>query len=292
MQCVLIRYLSMSLFLSLDLNFTQHFNQSKSFRIFGVNMNISDAVPHGLNRTHEFHRQYGVNAILPEINWNTIFQSTQLKDVHLQALDRIYESVVPLALQVFDELKFDVFSPAAYHPQGLGLFDKLADQENKLIETLELDSQDLSDHVRHQIWSMLLRGGAVLVFKAWLGKVKTGENTLDTAQFDEISDLLFIKTEPNLLAQRLHVNAQADYDHIFLMYGNDVYLDRFNTLETAALFVDLSVYDAAFLSLRDDRVADYLMYKGYVTQDQIDDLQCALNPLFCNDVTPKQDCLA
>ena len=255
-------------------------------------MNISDAVPHGLNRAQEFHRQYGVNAILPEIDWKTIFPSTQLKEVHLQALNRIYESVVPLALQVFDELRFDVFSPAAYHPQGLGLFDKLSNQENKLIATLEIDSQDLSEHVRHQIWSMLLRGGAVLVFKAWLGKVKTGENILDTARFDEISDLLFIKTEPNLLAQRLNVNAQADYDHIFLMYGNEVYLDRFNTLETAALFVDLSVYDAAFLSLRDDRVADYLLSKGYVTQDQIDDLQCALNPLFCNDITPIQVCLA
>ncbi len=76
------------------------------------------------------------------------------------------------------------------------------------------------------------------------------------------------------------------------MYGNDVYLDRFNSLETAALFVDLGVYDAAFLSLRDDRVAEYLMSKGYVTQEQIDELQCALNPLFCADLTPKQDCIA
>ena len=32
--------------------------------------------------------------------------------------------------------------------------------------------------------------------------------------------------------------------------------------------------------------------KGYVTQDQIDDLQCALNPLYCDSLTPKQDCLA
>lgn len=42
------------------------------------------------------------------------------------------------------------------------------------------------------------------------------------------------------------------------MYGNDIFLDRFNSLETAALFVDLGVYDAAFLSLRDDCVAEYL----------------------------------
>ena len=76
------------------------------------------------------------------------------------------------------------------------------------------------------------------------------------------------------------------------MYGNDVYLDRFNSLETAALFVDLGVYDAAFLSLRDDHVAAYLKSKGYVTADQIDELQCALNPLFCTDLTPKQNYIA
>ena len=139
---------------------------------------------------------------------------------------------------------------------------------------------------------MLLRGGAVLVFKAWLGKVKTGENILDMTQFDELSDLLFIKTSPTTLAARLKIDAHADYDHVFLMYGNDVFLDRFNSLEAAALFVDLGVYDAAFLSLRDDRVADYLKSKGYVTHEQIEDLKCALNPLGCPDQVSKQDCLA
>ena len=255
-------------------------------------MNISDAVPHGLRKTQEFHRQYSANAILPEIQWQAIFPHTALKDVHLQALESIYQAAVPLALQVFDELKFDVFSHPAYHPQGLGLFDKLSQQEQKLIAALESESRNLNDAVRHQIWSMLLRGGAVLVFKAWLGKVKTGENQLDMTQFDEISDLLFIKTSPHTLAQRLDVDAQSDYDHIFLMYGNEVFLDKFNSLETAALFVDLAVYDAAFLSLRDDRVADYLKAKGYVSQDQIDDLKCALNPLGCPDLISNQDCLA
>ena len=94
------------------------------------------------------------------------------------------------------------------------------------------------------------------------------------------------------MASHLKVDTHANYDHIFLMHGNDIFLDRFNSLETAALFVDLGVYDAAFLSLRDDRVADYLKAQGYVTQEQIDDLQCALNPLYCEDLTPKQDCLA
>ena len=255
-------------------------------------MNISAAVPHGINRAQELHRQYGANSILPEINWQDLFPHSALNPVHLQALEHIYQSAVPLALQVFEELKFDIFSPAAFHPQSLGLFDKLAQKESQLIQILANDSQSLNDETRHQIWSMLLRGGAVLVFKAWLGKIKTGENRLDMTQFDEISDLLFIKTPPASLAHTLNVNPQADYDHIFLMYGNEVFLDRFNSLETAALFVDLSVYDAAFLSLRDERVADYLKAKGYVSQDQIDDLRCALNPLGCPDLMGKQDCLA
>ncbi|RKG38867.1 hypothetical protein [Acinetobacter rongchengensis] len=255
-------------------------------------MNISESVPHGIHQTQQFHRQYGANAMLPMIDWQDIFKQTKLQDAQLQALNTIYQSAVPLALQVFDELKFDVFAPAAFHPQGLGLFDKLAQQEEKFVQRLEDECDCLNNEVRHQMWSMLLRGGAVLVFKAWLGKVKSGQDTLDMTQFDELSDLLFIKTSPTTLAHRLGVNPQADYDHIFLMYGNDVFLDRFNSLETAALFVDLGVYDAAFLSLRDDRVADYLKSKGYVTQDQIDDLKCALNPLGCPDLVSKQDCLA
>ena len=255
-------------------------------------MNISQTVPHGLDRTQQFHKLYSANAILPEIHWQTLFPNSKLKEEQLQALDTLYQSAVPLALQVFDSLKFDVFSPAAYQPQGLGLFDKLAQQEGKLIAALQSESENLNEHIRHQIWSMLLRGGAVLVFKAWLGKVKTGKDALDMTQFDEISDLLFIKTAPKQLAQHLNVDPNADFDHIFLMYGNEVFLDRFNSLETAALFVDLGVYDAAYLSLRDDRVEDYLKIKGYVTQGQIDDLKCALNPLGCPDLMAKQDCLA
>jgi len=255
-------------------------------------MNISEAGSHDVDQWQQFHRQYGVNALLPEIQWTELFKPSHLKDIHIQALNTLYQSAVPLALQVFDELNFDVFSPAAYKPQGLGLFDRLAEQEDKLIQSLKTESKDLSDQVRYQIWSMLLRGGAVLVFKAWLGKVKTDENMLDTTQFDELSDLLFIKTPPFELAKRLGVNAYANEDHIFLLYGSDVYLDRFNSLETAALFVDLGVYDAAFLSLRDDSVAEYLKEKSYVSQEQIDDLQCALNPLFCTDHTPRQSCVA
>ena len=255
-------------------------------------MNISQVVPHGTDKNQQFHRQYGVNALLPSIEWQSVFAHSPMTDTHIQALNALYQSAVPLALQVFDELHFDVFAPNSYKPQGLGLFERLAEQEEKLLKRLETESQNLSPEVRHQIWSMLLRGGAVLVFKAWLGKVKTEKNSLDTTQFDELSDLLFIKTAPAELAKRLHVQSDSQQDHIFLMYGNDVYLDRFNSLETAALFVDLGVYDAAFLSLRDDRVAEYLIAQGYVSEEQIEELQCALNPLFCTDHTLKQDCIA
>jgi len=227
----------------------------------------------------QFYRQYSANALLPELNWQNIFVQSNLDDTHLKALNTLYQAAVPLALNVFHELNFDVFAPAAYQPQGLGLFEKLALQEQKFLDVLETESAHLDHETRHQMWSMLLRGGAVLVFKAWLGHVKDGENQLDKSQFDELSDLLFIKTRPEQLAQRLNIDST-------------VFLDHFNSLETAALFVDLGVYDAAFLSLRDDRVAEYLIAKNYVTQEQIDDLQCALNPLYCDSLMPKQDCLA
>ncbi len=242
--------------------------------------------------SQQFFRQYSANALLPQLNWQNIFVQSNLDDTHLNALNTIYQAAVPLALNVFHELNFDVFTPTAYQPQGLGLFEKLAQQEQKFLDVLETESAHLDHETRHHMWSMLLRGGAVLVFKAWLGHVKGGESQLDKTQFDELSDLLFIKTRPAQLAQRLRVDANGMLDHIFLMHENDVFLDHFNSLETAALFVDLGVYDAAFLSLRDDRVAEYLKSKGYVTQEQIDDLQCALNPLYCDSLMPKQDCLA
>nr|WP_212749703.1 hypothetical protein [Acinetobacter haemolyticus] len=243
-------------------------------------------------RSQQFYRQYSANALLPELDWKAIFVQNKLNDAHIRALDTLYQTAIPLALKVFDELNFDVFAPAAYQPQGLGLFEKLAQQEELFLNTLETESAHLDEETRYQMWSMLLRGGAVLVFKAWLGHVKAGANQLDRTQFDELSDLLFIKTRPEQLAQHLKIRSTAEFGHIFLMYENDVLLDHFNSLETAALFVDLGVYDAAFLSLRDDRVAEYLKANGYVTQEQIDDLQCALNPLYCDSLMPKQDCLA
>ena len=253
---------------------------------------MNSSHPTSEHTSQQFYRQYSANALLPELDWQNVFAQSKLNDTHLRALNTIYQAAVPLALNVFHELNFDVFAPAAYHPQGLGLFEKLAQQEEKFLNILETESAHLDHETRHQMWSMLLRGGAVLVFKAWLGHVKTGGSQLDKTQFDELSDLLFIKTRPQQLAQRLKVDSGATLPHIFLMYENEVFLDHFNSLETAALFVDLGVYDAAFLSLRDDRVAEYLKAKGYVTQEQIDDLQCALNPLYCDSLMPKQDCLA
>lgn len=255
-------------------------------------MKLDESIAQLPAQTQQFHRQYGANALLPSIDWTRMFKYSKLGDTQIQALETLYQHAVPLALQVFDELHFDVFEPYAYKPQGLGLFERLAEQENKLIESLEAEAEDLPAKTRHQIWSMLLRGGAVLVFKAWLGKVKNEEDCLDTTQFDELSDLLFIKTCPHELAEHLQVDPNSTDEHVFLMYEDEVYLDRFNSLETAALFVDLGVYDATFLSLRDDRVAEYLISKGYVTQEQIDELQSALNPMFCTDVTQKQDYIA
>ncbi|MEK5769632.1 hypothetical protein VXE29_02965 [Acinetobacter variabilis] len=255
-------------------------------------MKLDESIAQLPTQTQQFHRQYGANALLPSIDWAQMFKYSKLDDTQIQALETLYQHAVPLALQVFDELHFDVFEPYAYKPQGLGLFERLAKQENKLIESLEAEAEDLPAKTRHQIWSMLLRGGAVLVFKAWLGKVKNEEDCLDTTQFDELSDLLFIKTCPHELAEHLQVDPNSTDEHVFLMYEDEVYLDRFNSLETAALFVDLGVYDATFLSLRDDRVAEYLISKGYVTQEQIDELQSALNPMFCTDVTQKQDYIA
>lgn len=255
-------------------------------------MKLDESIAQLPAQTQQFHRQYGANALLPSIDWARMFKYSKLDDTQIQALETLYQHAVPLALQVFDELHFDVFEPYAYKPQGLGLFERLAEQENKLIESLEAEAEDLPAKTRHQIWSMLLRGGAVLVFKAWLGKVKNEEDCLDTTQFDELSDLLFIKTCPHELAEHLQVDPNSTDEHVFLMYEDEVYLDRFNSLETAALFVDLGVYDATFLSLRDDRVAEYLISKGYVTQEQIDELQSALNPMFCTDVTQKQDYIA
>ncbi|BCT90473.1 hypothetical protein [Acinetobacter variabilis] len=255
-------------------------------------MKLDESIAQLPAQTQQFHRQYGANALLPSIDWAQMFKYSKLDDTQIQALETLYQHAVPLALQVFDELHFDVFEPYAYKPQGLGLFERLAEQENKLIESLEAEAEDLPAKTRHQIWSMLLRGGAVLVFKAWLGKVKNEEDCLDTTQFDELSDLLFIKTCPHELAEHLQVDPNSTDEHVFLMYEDEVYLDRFNSLETAALFVDLGVYDATFLSLRDDRIAEYLISKGYVTQEQIDELQSALNPMFCTDVTQKQDYIA
>src|SRR5690606_11098850 len=125
---------------------------------------------HGLNQAQQFHRQYGANALLPSIDWAQIFKYSKLNDAKYQYMETLYQSAVHLALQVFDELHFDVFEPYAYKLQGLGLFQRIAEQDDKLLQSLEAETADLPVQSCHQIWSMLLRGGAVLVFKAWLGK--------------------------------------------------------------------------------------------------------------------------
>lgn len=252
-------------------------------------MNIN--TQQNLHAVQSLQRQYAENALLPTIDWQALFQQQKLTSAQITALDTIYQSSIPLALTVFKRLNFDVFSPAAYHPQGLGLFDQLAKQEERFLQILSTMADDLDHETRHQIWSMLLRGGAVLVFKVWLGLVKTGQLTIDLSQFDELSDLLWIKTKPEQLAKQLRVDSEANYEHIFLTFEDQVFLDRFNCLETAVLFSRLGVYDPVFLSLRDETVAEFFLAQQLVTKEQIEELQCALNPLNCADQTIKQDYL-
>lgn len=236
-------------------------------------------------------RQYAENALLPSIDWQALFSHQALSKAQLIALETIYQSAVPLALTTFKRLNFDVFAPAAYQPQGLGLFDKLAKQEDRLLNMLAEYCDDLEHEVRHQIWSMLLRGGAVVTFKAWLGLVKTGQLSVDLTQFDEVTDFLWIRTHPEQVAKTLRVDADAEHEHIFLIYEENIFLERCNCLATAEMFSKLGVYDPVFLSLRDEKIAEYFLSRGLVSQEQIDELQCALNPLNCDNLVPRQDYL-
>ncbi len=62
-------------------------------------------------QTQQLQRQYGVNVRSPEIHWDRLFQNSKLKAPHLQALNTLYQTAVPLALQVFEELNFECVSP-------------------------------------------------------------------------------------------------------------------------------------------------------------------------------------
>ena len=236
-------------------------------------------------------RQYAENSMLPSIDWQQLFSQQSLSPSQVLALEHIYQTAIPLALTVFKRLNFDVFSPAAYHPQGLGLFDQLAKQEERLLQILAETTQDLDHETRHQIWSMLLRGGAVLTFKAWLAFVKTGQFDVDLTHFDEVSDLLWIRTHPEQVAQILRVDPLAELEHSFLILGENVFLERCNCLATAELFCKLGVYDPVFLSLRDEKIAEHFISKGLVSAEQIEELQCSLNPLYCDTLETKQDYL-
>lgn len=236
-------------------------------------------------------RQYAENSLLPSIEWQVLFAQQPLTPAQTLALETIYQSAVPLALTTFKRLNFDIFSPAAYHPQGLGLFDQLAKQEDRFLNILADYSEDLNHETRHQIWSMLLRGGAVLTFKAWLGLIKTGQLNIDLTQFDEVTDLLWIKTHPEQVAKILRVDPSAELEHIFLTHEDNIFLERCNCLATAEMFCKLGVYDPVFLSLRDEKIADHFIRQGIVSAEQIEELQCALNPLHCDQVATKQDYL-
>jgi hypothetical protein len=60
-------------------------------------MSISETGIYDLDQSQQFYRQYGVNALLPEIQWTELFKYSRLDDTHIQALDTLYQSAVPLA---------------------------------------------------------------------------------------------------------------------------------------------------------------------------------------------------
>ena len=244
-----------------------------------------------ISSVQNLQRQYAENSLLPSIDWQTLFSQQQLTNAQVIALETIYQTAVPLALTTFKRLNFDIFTPATYHPQGLGLFDQLAKQEERFLNILADQCTDLDHEVRHQIWSMLLRGGAVLTFKAWLGLVKSGQLSIDLTQFDEVTDLLWIRTHPEQVAKTLRVDPEAEIEHTFLIYNENIFLERCNCLATAELFSKIGVYDPVFLSLRDEKIAEYFISRGLVSVEQIEELQCALNPLNCDTLVSKQDYL-
>ncbi|XID74807.1 hypothetical protein ACF3NA_09910 [Alkanindiges sp. WGS2144] len=230
--------------------------------------------------TQKFHCNYSANHLLPTIHWNSLLSQNQLHPSHVLALQTIYEVTVPLALTTLQRLNIDIFAPHEKKPQGLDLFNKLRALEPRLIEQLAQATASLDHQVRHQIWSMMLRGAAILVFKAWLGKVKTGEDRIDLTYFNELGDLLWLEVDPYALAARLNVDLSQSGEHLVLFYQDRVLLDRFNNLATAELFVNLGLYDAVFLALSDEKVCAHFIDQGLVSQNQVDDLMDSLNPLF------------
>ena len=59
-------------------------------------MNISQVGKHGLDQSQQFYRQYGANALLPEIQWNELFQKetvSRLRELCIQ--NRHFESLDP-----------------------------------------------------------------------------------------------------------------------------------------------------------------------------------------------------
>ncbi|ONG40073.1 hypothetical protein BKE30_07845 [Alkanindiges hydrocarboniclasticus] len=243
-------------------------------------MTIVNSSKSDTNSTQQFYQQYSANHFLPSINWQYLFSQNQLLPAQALALQTIYQVTVPLALTTLKRLNIDIFAEHEKKPQGLGLFDKLRALEPRLIEHLAEASKRMDEQVRHLIWSMMMRGGAVLVFKAWLGKVKTGEDSVDMGYFNELADLLWLQTDPYTLAEQFAIDPLAEHEHLFLFYEDHVLLDRFSNLATAELFVKLGLYDPAFLCLNDEQVREHFVQKGLISQSQVDDLMDSLNPLF------------
>jgi hypothetical protein len=243
-------------------------------------MTIVNTSKTNTNSTQQFYQQYSANHFLPDIHWQYLFSQNQLLPAQVLALQTIYQVTVPLALTTLQRLNIDIFAEHEKKPQGLGLFEKLCALEPILLEQLTVASSRMDEQVRHLIWSIMLRGGAVLAFKSWLGKVKTGEDSVDMGYFNELADLLWLQTDPYTLAEQFAIDPHASHEHLVLFYEDHVLLDRFSNLATAELFVKLGLYDPVLLCLNDEQVRAHFLQKGLIQQSQLEDLMESLNPLF------------
>lgn len=241
---------------------------------------MDNFTPPSYAHAQDLYHQYSANHFLPTIDWQKIFPDTPMTEAEITALQSMYQAAIPLALNTLKELNIDVFATPEKKPQGLGLFEKLRAQEGELINRIATECEQLPHDTRHAIWSMLLRGGAVLVFKAWLGKVKSGKDQLDLSYFAELADLLWLRSDPIELAKRLNVDYHTNTEHLFLLYHDRVLLDRFNNLDTAALFAKLGVCDPVFMSLHDAKIREHFLSIGLITKEQLDEEFESLNPMY------------
>ena len=58
-------------------------------------MNISDNSPQGQLSSQQFYRQYSANALLPELDWQSIFPHSKLNEANIKALNTFISAPSP-----------------------------------------------------------------------------------------------------------------------------------------------------------------------------------------------------